>query len=194
MIKLRTGLFIGVLGIAFASVLAGGAATLGVARLGGDSSPPRAQWTEVKWPFPLDEWGLGRAFRCGAADCGTEVNIYLRAKVGFCNCSTGVSDNAELERVADLEIYSDQYVATADGHPVDVGWMKGRSRPYRVTMRYAPTFDAVAIAFNDKCDVAVATVVSDPAKLAQAERAAVEFLNGDLTLKWARAELGQVSD
>ena len=64
----------------------------------------RAVWTEVKWPFPLDQWGLGRAFRCGAADCGTEINLYLRAKIGFCNCATGVSDDAELDRVGDLEI------------------------------------------------------------------------------------------
>ena len=23
------------------------------------------QWTEVQWPFPIDQWGTGRAFRCG---------------------------------------------------------------------------------------------------------------------------------
>jgi hypothetical protein len=33
-------------------------------------------WTEVRWPFPLDQWGPGRAFQCKAADCGSEVNLY----------------------------------------------------------------------------------------------------------------------
>ena len=33
-------------------------------------------WTEVAWPFPIDQWGKGKAFRCKAADCGAEVNIY----------------------------------------------------------------------------------------------------------------------
>jgi len=194
MTSLRTALVAITVGVVCAGLLAGAAATVGIPRLGGEAPPvpaSRAQFTEVKWPFPLDQWGLGRAFHCNAADCGTEVNVYLRAKIGFCNCTTGVSDDPELERVADLEIFSERYAPTADGHPINVGWMKGRSRPYYVSMRYAPAFDAIAIAFNDKCDVAVATVVGDPGKLAEAERHAVAFLNGDLTLKWARAELGQ---
>jgi hypothetical protein len=40
-------------------------------------------WTEIAWPFPTDPWGKGKAFRCKTADCGAEVNIYLRAKLGF---------------------------------------------------------------------------------------------------------------
>ena len=69
----------------------------------------RAVWTEIKWPFPLDQWGTGRAFRCRAADCGAEIDLYLRAKLGFCNCATGVSDDAELDRVGDLELFSDKF-------------------------------------------------------------------------------------
>jgi hypothetical protein len=194
MMAWRTALIGIAAGIACAGALAGAAATVGIPRLANVTPPllrASAQFAEVKWPFPLDQWGLGRAFHCNAADCGTEVNLYLRAKIGFCNCTTGVSDDPELERVADLEIFSDRYAPTGDGHPINVGWMKGRSRPYYVSMRYVPAFDAVAIAFNDKCDVAVATVVGDPGKLPEAERHAIAFLNGDLTLKWAKAELGQ---
>ena len=47
---------------------------------------------------------------------------------------------------------------------------------------------ALAIAFNDKCDVVVATVVAND--MAAAERAALSFLNGDLVLRWAEKELG----
>ena len=42
-----------------------------------------ANWTEAAWPFPMDQWGLGQAYRCAAADCGVAVVVYLRAKVGF---------------------------------------------------------------------------------------------------------------
>ena len=59
----------------------------------------RPAWTEVHWPFALDQWGKGKAFRCKAADCGTEVNIYLRAKLGLCNCTTGVADDEDLDRM-----------------------------------------------------------------------------------------------
>src|SRR5438128_1742950 len=65
------------------------------------AAPPKPVWTEVQWPFLIDQWGKGKAFRCGAEDCGTEVNLYLRAKIGFCNCTTGVADDEELERLSD---------------------------------------------------------------------------------------------
>ncbi|MGZ3328314.1 MAG: hypothetical protein ACXU85_14260, partial [Xanthobacteraceae bacterium] len=59
-------------------------------------------WTEVRWPFPLDQWGRGRAFQCKAADCGSELNLFLRAKIGFCNCAIGVADDDDLDRVGDV--------------------------------------------------------------------------------------------
>jgi len=179
--RLRTGILVIALGAGLAGLLSGDAATVGVAR---------PAWSEVKWPFPLDQWGLGKAFRCAAADCGTEINVYLRAKIGFCNCATGVADDAELDRVGDLELFSDKWVGLADGREIKIGWMMGRSRPYRVTMRYAAPISAYAIGFNDKCDVAVATVVADHERLAAAERLALDFLNTERVLRWAERELG----
>jgi len=44
-------------------------------------------WAEAKWPFALDQWGFGRAFVCAPADCGTRIEIYVRSKIGFCNCA-----------------------------------------------------------------------------------------------------------
>jgi hypothetical protein len=58
----------------------------------GGTSAVRLVWTEVKWPFPIDQWGSGRAFACKATDCGAEVSLYLRAKLGSCNCTTGIAD------------------------------------------------------------------------------------------------------
>src|SRR5262245_31258110 len=143
-------------------------------------------WTETKWPFPMDQWGLGRAYRCTV--CGAEMKLYLRAKAGFCNCETGVADDAEVDRVADVDLVSARYAPAADGKPVTVGWMRGRSRTYALD---APGGRAVlAIAFNDRCDVVVATVVGERELPARAEDAALAFLNGNRVLAWAKAELG----
>jgi hypothetical protein len=189
----RTGILVIALGFGLAALLAGDAMTVGVGQrpsTAAKSAAKFATWTEVKWPFPLDQWGTGRAFQCRAADCGAEINLYLRAKLGFCNCTTGVSDDTELDRVGDLELLSDKFEGLSDGQPVSVGWMNGRSRPYRVAIPYTSPRTALAIAFNDKCDVVVATVVADQSRIPAAERAALDFLNGDLVLRWAETELG----
>jgi hypothetical protein len=190
--RLRSGIVISAFGVALAVVLANDPATVGVASPEKPVPPgsPRAVWQEVKWPFLLDEWGIGRAYRCAPADCGSEVNLYLRAKVGFCNCSTGVSDNADLDRVSDLELFSEEFVGLTDGRPVDVGRMKGRSRLYHVSIPYAAARDMWAIGFNDQCDVAVATVLADPDRLGEAEGLALDFLSSDPVQRWATAQLG----
>ena len=191
--KLRSGILISALGIALAAMLASDPAAIGVAFPGKTASPgaPHAVWREVKWPFLLDEWGIGRAYRCAPDDCGGEVDLYLRAKIGFCNCATGVSDNDDLDRISDLELFSDAFVGLTDGRPISVGPMKGRSRLYHVTIPYAAARDMWAIGFNNQCDVAVATVVADPDRLAAAEGLALEFLSSEPVQRWAAAELGR---
>jgi len=67
--------------------------------------------------------------------------------------------------------------------------MQGRSRIFSVSGPYEAPNAAAAIAFNDKCDVVVATVTAD-ADLARGTQQALAFLNSDLVLRWARAELG----
>jgi hypothetical protein len=138
----------------------------------------------------MDQWGLGRAFTCRAAGCGTEISLYLRPKLGFCNCTTGVSDDAELDRVGDIELLSSSFDGLSNGKPVAVGWMSGRSRPYHVSMPYSPARTAIAIAFNDKCDVMVSTVVAEHEALGLAEQSALDFLNGELVLRWTEKEFG----
>ena len=180
------------LGAALVGLLAGDAVTVGVGQRSverGDT-PARANFVEVKWPFLRDQWGDGRAFRCAPADCGVEVKVYLRPKIGFCNCDSGVEDDAELDRVGDLELFSDKFIALGKGHEIRVGWMDGRSRPYRVDVPYGQPVIAQAMAFNEKCDVMVATVVAPLDRLPDASRLALEFLNGDMIVKWAKAEFG----
>jgi hypothetical protein len=187
---MRANVFVIALGLALTALLAADSATSGAGEER-DAAPGRpAGWAEVKWPFALDQWGTGRAFECAAADCGAEIKLYLRPKLGYCNCTTGVSDDAELDRVGDLELLSDQFEGLNDGRPITIGWMKGRSRTYHVKIPYAAPGTAIAIAFNDKCDVVVATVVTDRRRIAVAERAVLEFLNGNLVLRWVERELG----
>src|SRR5215831_16478656 len=144
-------------------------------------------WTEAAWPFPIDQWGQGWAYQCKAADCGIDVSLYLRPKIGFCNCQTGVADDEELDRVGDVELVGSEGSALGPGRAITVHWMKGRSRGYRVG---APAAKSVlSVAFNDRCDVIVATVVAGDEPLAQ-EQAVLKFLNGDLVLHWAETVLG----
>ena len=150
---------------------------------------PTPYWTEVKWPFPIDQWGAGRAFQCLADVCGVTVVIYLRPKIGFCKCGQGVYDDAEIDRVSDVGLLGPQFAGLGEGREVAVGWMKGRSRAFTVSGPYRAPAAAAAIAFNDKCDVVVATVTAD-ADLPGAARQAVKFLNTELVLRWARTELG----
>jgi hypothetical protein len=181
--------FVVMLGLGLAGAVTGYAGQTGTAE-SSHRDAAAASWTEVRWPFPLDQWGTGRAFQCRAEACGGEITLYLRPKLGFCNCTTGVADDAELDRVGDLELFSERFEGLTEGRPIKVGWMSGRSRPYQVAPAYQAPRTVLAIAFNDKCDVLVASVVAERDRLAAAERAALDFLNGDLVLRWAERELG----
>jgi hypothetical protein len=156
----------------------------------GATSASRATWVEIGWPFPIDQWGRGRAFRCAAAACGGELTLYIRPKLGFCNCTTGVADDAEVERVADIELLGGKFTALADGRPVKVGWMNGRSRPYAIESARGARRAALAVAFNDKCDVVVATVLAERALPRGADAAALDLLNSETVLRWAAHEIG----
>lgn len=157
-----------------------------------DDTPARraGAWTETKWPFLIDQWGLGSAYQCKAADCGIDVTLYLRAKVGFCNCTTGIAEDDEIDRVGDNNLVGWQWRAHAPGAPVTVGWMKGRSRAFTVEGRDRRERHAVTVAVSNKCDAIVATVVADRALTGDIERAALEFLGSAPILRWAEANTG----
>lgn len=153
-------------------------------------SDVRLQWAEVKWPFPVDLWSGGKAFECAPSHCGGSVRLYLRAKLGFCNCKTGVADDDELERVADLDLLGGQRVAIGAGRSIAVSSMKGRSRTYFLSNTVLGGKSALSLAFNDRCDVIVGTVILDHHHHAETEHITLEFLNSDAILKWAQVTLG----
>jgi hypothetical protein len=152
--------------------------------------PSHPKFAEVRWPFPTDEWGEGKAFQCTAKDCGVDVNVYIRAKIGFCNCLTGVSDDNELDRLSDFNLMSGKPSVLGPGHEIKIAWMKGRSRAYAVTEPYHAPSSVLAIAFNDRCDaiVATATVAHDGPKAI--EPSVIEFLNSEVVVHWAEVTLG----
>jgi hypothetical protein len=154
------------------------------------ASRSRPVWAEVEWPYPKDQWGTGKAFRCEGADCGVEVNLYVRAKVGFCNCKTGVSDDEELNRLSDFRLMGETLSVLGPGHPISVAWMKGRSRAYAIADPYRARNSALAVAFNDHCDAIVATVVVAHDHPAAIEPSVIEFLNSKTIVHWAEVTLG----
>lgn len=147
-------------------------------------------WTEVPWPFPVDQFGRGKAFQCDAAGCGTPVTLYVRAKIGFCNCTTGVADDAELERIGDLELLGGKNEALDDGRTIAVAWMKGRSRPYALANASLPGTSALSVGYNDRCDAVVATAVMQHGRPRDAEPAVIEFLGGPTVMRWIEVTLG----
>lgn len=150
------------------------------------SGEVRPVWTEIDWPFAADPWGKGKAFRCKADDCGGEVQLYIRAKLGFCNCATGIADDGDLEQMSDLTLIGKATPSSA-GREIIVGPMRGRSRAYRVEgTRNA----ALLLAFNQRCDMVAATALVGPGAPASLEPAVLTFLNSDLMLRWAEVALG----
>jgi hypothetical protein len=176
-----------------AAVLVAGALIGALVLRGGVSEPAIAMtqpaWSEVAWPFPIDQWGKGKAFRCSASDCGTEVTVYIRAKIGFCNCATGIADDEELDRISDFDLFGNKLTALAPGEPIMVAWMKGRSRAFAISGSRGER-SALSIGFNDRCDAIIATAVFSGARPGALGPAVLAFLNSRTVLRWAEVTLG----
>ena len=168
------------------SVLAAALAWFGPPQRAAATAPA---WVEVAWPFPIDQWGKGKAFRCKAADCGAEVNLYLRAKLGFCNCTTGVADDEDLDRMGDLELIG-QVSPLGAGRPISIAWMKGRSRAYTLSAPYPHGKTVISVVFNERCDMVAATAVFGHDRSGAIEPGVIEFLNGNTVMRWAEITLG----
>src|ERR1700742_3935092 len=146
-------------------------------------------WREIAWPFPRDGWPAGRAFRCDA--CGGElggVELYVRPKIGFCNCTTGVADDDEVDRVADLDLISPQFAPREPGRAVRVAGLAGRARVYDLAMADGTRHAAVGIALSQRCDLLVA-VAQGNASPDQLQRAATDYLGSRELRRWITAAL-----
>ena len=151
------------------------------------STPPG--WTPIDWPFLNDQFGKGKAFECAASDCGAVIRLTFRAKIGFCNCATGVSDDDELERIGDVGMAGATPAPLGEGREIKVGRMAGRSRPYALGARDAKQ-RILSLAFNDRCDVIVATAQAPNTTPLAIEPKVLDFLNSEYVLHWAQVTLG----
>ena len=98
---------------------------------------------------------------------------------------TGVDGDDELERVGDNELIGADTVALGPGRPIEVAWMKGRSRAYRGADPMAAG-QFLSIGFNDQCDVIVALATLGGGDPKAREPAVLAFLNGDRVLRWVK--------
>jgi len=165
-------------------------AVLGLGVLSGvaadERGAPRAtDWREIAWPFPRDGWPAGRAFRCGA--CGG-VEVYVRPKKGFCNCDTGVTDDDEVDRVADLDLMSERFAARAAGRVIRVADMPGRLRAYDLDMQDGSRRAAIGIAVSRRCDLLVA-VAQGKGNAAEVQRAVLDYLGAPDMTRWMNAAM-----
>jgi hypothetical protein len=147
-----------------------------------------ASWHEIAWPFPRDGWPAGRAFRCDASACGSEVEVYVRPKIGFCNCDTGVADDDEVDRVADLDLMSQRFVPQQAGQVIRISDMTGRARSYDLRMLDGSNHTAVGFALSHRCDLMVA-VAQGNGTAAVVQRVAVDFLASNDMTRWMMAAL-----
>ena len=140
-------------------------------------------WREIAWPFPRDGWPAGRAFRCAPEACGDEIEVYVRPKAGFCNCDSGVADDDEVDRVADLDLISERFVALAPGSVIRIADMQGRIRAYDLQMADGSRHAAIGIAVAHRCDLLVA-VAQGRGTASAVRRAALEFLASNEMTRW----------
>lgn len=166
-------------------VIAAGIVALGALSAGAAyerAGSGNGEWQEIAWPFPRDGWPAGKAFRSG------DVEVYVRPKIGFCNCDSGVADDDEVDRVADLDLMSEHFAPLELGRAVRVADMAGRIRPYELAMSDGSRHSAVGIAVSHRCDLMVA-VAKGSGGADAVERTALDFLGSAKMSNWMIAAM-----
>jgi hypothetical protein len=159
----------------------------GVAAYENGRPQPRG-WQEIAWPFPRDGWPAGRAFRCGVASCGDDIEVYVRPKIGFCNCDNGVADDDEVDRVADLDLISERFTPIEPGKVIRVAEMPGRIRAYDLRMSDGSRHAAIGIAVSRRCDLLVAAAQGKGAA-SGVRNAALDVLGSKEMARWTTAAM-----
>ncbi|WGD54010.1 hypothetical protein QA641_08945 [Bradyrhizobium sp. CB1650] len=169
-----------------AAVIVLGASGVGAYQLAPAPTERPTHWREIAWPFPRDGWPAGRAFRCEGGCTGAE--LYVRAKLGFCNCDRGVADDDEVDRVTDMDLISPRFAATAPGVAVRVGELRGRARSYDLDMPDGARHAATGFALSRRCDLLVA-VAQGAGEMQAMQRAALALLETQEMKRWMVAAL-----
>ncbi len=130
-----------------------------------------AEWKEVAWPFLRDAWPNGRAFECVGGACGVKLALYARVKNGFCDCSRGVADDDEIDRVGDVMLVAPEFHPLATSEPRPLAGMAGRTRLYE-TMEAKP-HRVLSLAGGRDCNAFSAIAVGDVTSAGAAAAAAL---------------------
>jgi hypothetical protein len=161
-------------------------AGLGVAgAVTGATMSRQDQWQEIAWPFPRDAWPSGRAF------AGHGVQVYIRPKLGFCNCATGVSGDAEVDAVTDLDMMADDFTPNQPGEWVKIAGMAGRTRSYTLKKSDGTQIQATGTAISRRCDVVVAASQGPKAATTKAQRAIADLIATPRIIDWLNTLLGK---
>ena len=115
--------------------------------------------------------------------------MYVRPKIGFCNCEAGVADDDEVDRVADLDLMSERFVALEPGQVIRIAGMPGRLRSYDLQMADGSRHSAVGIAVSRRCDLMVA-VAQGKGTAPEVQRVALEFLGSNEMGRWMVSAMG----
>jgi hypothetical protein len=118
-------------------------------------------WTEIDWPFLLDQWGAGHAFACRGTKCAPQDRLLLRVKSGFCNCGNSIEDDDEIDRLTDFQFLGGTVAPHGAGRPIAVAGVSGRLRAFAVETPGGQARHAVAVALARDCEAVVATLASD---------------------------------
>jgi hypothetical protein len=144
-------------------------------------------WREIAWPFARDGWPAGRAFRCYDSGCGG-IEVYVRPKLGFCNCDSGVADDDEVDRVSDLDLISERFVPLRTGEPIRMAGMSGRVRAYELRMPGDARHAAIGIAVSQRCDLFVA-VAHGAAAARDVQRFAAALVETNEIRRWVQSAM-----
>ena len=112
------------------------------------------------------------------------------AKLGLCNCATGIQDDEDLDRMGDLYLVAKEAKPLGGGRPISVSHMQGRSRAYDLSAGLALGDVAISIGYTDRCDMVVATGLAADQPTQASEAIILQFLNSAPALRWAETSLG----
>jgi hypothetical protein len=143
-------------------------------------------WVETQWPFLRDGWPKGRAFRCGAADCGEEILFFARVKLGLCDCTAGIADDEDLERVSDVSLIAPKVEPDAPGQGKVFAGMQGWTRSF-----HAPNGAPVVLVGGGRNCNAFVGMASARSTLSPAALSALDsLLNGPQMSRWILSAQG----
>jgi hypothetical protein len=145
----------------------------------------------MPWPFAQDGWPTGRAFRCNSASCGGGLDVYIRAKIGLCNCSNGITGDAEVDAVSDVDLLAADFAPLAPGAAVAVGGMQGITRAYRLVEPNGVGRRAAGLALSNRCDLVAIASLGAWAGMPKGTEAISTLISRAEIASWLRNQMGK---